>query len=373
MKLSRGDRSLLSEWWFTIDRVQLYAIYVLMFVGLVISIAASPSVATDKGLSALYFVKRHALFSVLGIAIIFLTSLQTPYIIRRIALSLYAISLFALIVVLFCGVQVNGSQRWFFIFGQSLQPTEIVKPAFVVLVGWAFAEAQKRKDMPALPIAIGLYIILAGLIIMQPDVGQTALITIVWGILFFVTGISLIWCINFFIIGLVSMLIGYWNLPYIRYFLDQYLTSLVDERSQIRLAYKSFVDGGFLGRGPGEGIIKITLPDAHTDFIFSVVAEEYGVLTCLALLGLYAFITCRGLSCALIEEDLGIRYGIIGLALIFGCQALINMGGTVGLLPMKGMTLPLISAGGSSIVGISLTLGMLLALSRRRPRLASIE
>ena len=369
MTLSREDRSLLTDWWFTIDRVQLYAICALMAAGLVISLAASPSVAIKKELPAFYFVQRHALFAMIGLALIFVMSLQSPATIRRIALTLYGISLVSLIALQLWGVEINGAQRWIFIFGVSVQPSEIVKPAFVVLSGWAFAEAQKRKDMPALPIAIGLYVILAVLLVLQPDIGQTALITAVWGTLFLLAGLSLAWFLAFAIAAVVGAFFAYSSLPYVRQRINQYFAPIVDEHSQIGQAIRSFVDGGFLGRGPGEGTIKTTLPDAHTDFIFAVIAEEYGVLTCLALLGLFAFIVYRALARAVIEDDVGIRYGISGLALLFGYQALINMGVNVGLLPAKGMTLPLISAGGSSMIGISITLGMLLALSRRRPRL----
>ncbi len=370
MTLSREDRSLLTDWWFTIDRMQFYAICALMLAGLVISLAASPSVAINKGLPAFYFVQRHVIFAVLGLVLIFAISLQSPNAIRRIALFLFGLSLIGLVAVLFWGSEENGAQRWIFILGISVQPSEIAKPAFAVLAGWAFAESQKRKDMPAWPLAISLYVILAGFLVMQPDMGQTVLITTVWGTLFLLAGLPLIWFASFVGVGLAGAFVAYWNLPYVQSRINQYFAPVIDENSQIGQAYKSFGDGGFLGRGPGEGTIKTTLPDAHTDFIFAVTAEEYGVLTCLILLVLFAFIVYRALGRAVIEDDAGIRYGISGLALLFGYQALINMGVNVGLLPAKGMTLPLISAGGSSMIGISITLGMLLALMRRRPRLS---
>ncbi|MEO1609847.1 MAG: putative peptidoglycan glycosyltransferase FtsW [Pseudomonadota bacterium] len=371
MTLSREDRSLLTEWWFTVDRLQLSAIAALMVTGLIISLAASPSVAIKKELPAFYFVQRHMLYAVVGAVLILFFSLLAPAAIRRAALLIYTISSAALIAVLIWGAEINGAQRWIFILGISVQPSEIAKPAFVVLAGWAFGEAQKRKDMPGLPIAIGLYLILAGLLIMQPDVGQTVLVSAVWGTLFLLAGLPLIWFCSFLGIGTAGAFAAYWNLPYVQRRIDQYFAPILDKRSQPGQARESFIDGGFFGRGPGEGTIKTTLPDAHTDFIFAVIAEEYGVLACLALLGLFAFIVYRALGRAVLEDDLGIRYGIAGLALLFGYQTLINMGVNVGLLPAKGMTLPMISAGGSSTIGISITLGMMLALSRRRPRVSS--
>jgi len=373
MSLSREDRSLLTEWWFTVDRVQLSAIGALLLTGLVISLAASPSVAMSKDLEVFYFVQRHVVFAIAAMLVILVVSLQSPTTVRRVSLVLYILSVAALVGVLAFGIEINGARRWISILGVSVQPSEVAKPAFVVLSGWAFGEAQKRKDMPGLPIAVALYIILAGFLLMQPDIGQTALISAVWGTIFLLAGLPLIWFSLFIGAGAIGAFIAYWNLPYVRWRIDQYFAPVVDENSQIGQARESFINGGFFGRGPGEGTIKTTLPDAHTDFIFAVVAEEYGVLACITLLSLFAVIVYRALARALLEDDLGIRYGIAGLALVFGYQALINMGVNVGLLPAKGMTLPLISAGGSSMIGIAVTLGMLLALSRRRPRMSGVR
>ncbi|MGI9520205.1 MAG: FtsW/RodA/SpoVE family cell cycle protein [Hyphomicrobiaceae bacterium] len=368
MSLSRADRSVLTAWWFTVDRVQLYAICALVGIGLVVSLAASPSVAINKDLPPFYFVQRHVVFAIAGMAIIFLLSLQSPRTVRRTALAIYIIALAGLIAVQFVGVEVNGARRWIRIAGGSIQPSEFIKPAFVVLVAWALSEAKRRQDMPALPIALAIYTALVSLLLVQPDVGQSVLVTLVWGALFVLAGLSLLWVIAFVLITVGGLVWAYVALDYVRNRIDQFASPMLDERSQMGLAYQSFVQGGFLGRGPGEGFIKARLPDAHADFIFAVIAEEYGALACLGLVMLFAFIVVRGFIKALLEHDSANRLAIAGLALMFGLQALINMSVNVGLLPAKGMTLPMISAGGSSMLGISITLGMLLALSRRRPQ-----
>ena len=368
MKLTRADRSLFTQWWFTVDRVQLTAVMVLIVVGVVVSLAASPSAALTKQLPAFYFVQRHLVFVAIGSVLILVLSLLSPTMIRRVALVVFAASAAALLAVQLWGVEANGSYRWLRLAGLSLQPSEIAKPAFVVLVAWAFAESRTRRDMPALSIAVALYVILAVLLVVQPDIGQTILISLVWAALFVLAGLSLLWVGALVASAAVGLLVAYLTLPYVKGRIDAFIGGGIDPTSQSGQAYQSFVAGGFFGRGPGEGTIKTVLPDAHTDFIFAVIAEEYGVAACLALVALFAIIVFRGLTRAIRERDLRNRYAVIGLALLFGFQALINMGVNIGLLPTKGMTLPMISAGGSSIVGISITLGMLLALSRRRPQ-----
>ncbi len=372
MRLSRADQSLLTRWWFSVDHLQLLAILGLLAVGLIVSLAASPSVADAKDLPTYYFAKRHAVFACVGLLLVLGLSLQSAAEIRRSALLLFLIALTGLVIVHFAGTETNGAQRWFRVAGISIQPSEIAKPAFVVLAGWAFAETRRRHDMPAFPIALGLYIVFAGFLLMQPDVGQFVLISMAWGVLLFLSGISLAWLGGLAGACVIALVAAFFTMPHVQQRLTQFFAADIDARSQIGQAYRSFTQGGFFGAGPGEGTIKTSLPDAHTDFIFAVIAEEYGVAVCLMLLALYAFIVLRAFVRAISEPDLAIRFAIIGLAMLFGGQALINMGVNVGLLPAKGMTLPLISAGGSSMLGICVTLGMLLALTRQRMTVAAL-
>lgn len=367
MRISRADRSRIAEWWFTVDMVLLSAILVLVAAGLVLSLAASPAVALKKGYETFYFFERHVAFSLFSVPAMLAISLLEPQAVRRLAAVLLLAAFVGLIAVALTGPEINGARRWLSLAGHSLQPSELAKPAFVVVVAWLFAETGRRPDMPALWIAASLLAALAVLLIVQPDVGQTLLVALVWGALYFLSGQSLIGAVVLAATGVGGLVAAYLSFPHVQGRIDRFLVPSAGDNSQVDRAMQSFSEGGFLGRGPGEGQIKSVLPDAHTDFIFAVVAEEYGVAACLALLALFAFIVLRALARSLTEPDAATRLSIQGLALLFGLQALINMAVNVGLAPAKGMTLPFISSGGSSMLGVAVLLGMLLALTRRRP------
>ena len=373
MRISRSDRSRLAQWWFTVDLTLLGAILAIVAAGIVLSLAASPAVAMKKGLPTYYFVERQVFFSGLGVVAMLAVSLMSPPAVRRLALAMFAASAVGLVAVLLVGAELNGARRWLSLAGHSLQPSEVMKPAFTVLSAWVFAQAQKRPDMPALTLAIGGWVVIAGLLLMQPDVGQTLLLSLVWGALYFLSGQPLVGAALLAGCGAAGLGAAAYFLPHVRFRFAKFLAPTPGDNSQIDRAMQSFAEGGFFGRGPGEGTIKIVLPDAHTDFIFAVVAEEYGVVSCLALLAMFGFVVVRALMTARAEPEPAIRHAIEGLALLFGLQALINMGVNVGLLPAKGMTLPFISAGGSSTLAVSVTLGMLLALTRRRPDVARLK
>jgi cell division protein FtsW len=368
VRISRADRSRLADWWFTVDHVLLAAILVIVGAGIVLSLAASPAVAIKKGFEPYYFVQRHLVFAGLGVVIMVAVSSMSPAGIRRLALALLAAALVLLVVVQLNGAEINGAKRWLSFAGHSFQPSEIAKPGFAVIAAWLFAEAKARPDMPGLVLAWLLLIVFAALLVMQPDIGQTTLLIAVWATLYFASGRPMAGAAIIAAIAAVGAVGAYFTFTHVQTRVDRwFLNPMPGDRSQMDRAIQSFAEGGFLGRGPGEGTIKTILPDAHTDFIFAVVAEEYGVLACLVLLSLFAFVVLRALIQATREPDAATRLAIIGLSLLFGLQALINMGVNVGLLPAKGMTLPFISAGGSSTLAVSVTLGMLLALTRRRP------
>ena len=373
MIFSRADNSLLAEWWFTIDRALLTALLVLTGAGIVLSLAASPAVAVRKGFSSFHFAERHLAFAALGAVVMLAVSLLSPRHVRRLALGLAVTGLVLMAWVAFTGPEINGAKRWVRLGGHSFQPSEIVKPGFVVLTAWLLAEARLRSEMHALPMSIGLLAVFAGLLLVQPDVGQTLLIAVVWGTLFFVAGQPIFYAAVFAGGSLVTLAGAYWQFDHVRRRIDRFLDPASGDSFQVDRALQSFSEGGLLGRGPGEGTIKSILPDAHTDFILAVIAEEFGVLACLVLLGLFVFILLRAFGRILREPDLFTRLAVTGLALLIGLQAAINMGVNVGLLPTKGMTLPFISAGGSSSLAVSLTAGMLLALMRRRPDGAHVK
>lgn len=373
MRVSRADRSRLSEWWFTVDHVLIVAIIVLMFSGLILSLAASPSVALKKGLPTFFFFERHVIFTAAGFCVMIFLSFLTPSWARRTAVLLFVASAAALIWVLFDNQVINGARRWLLVGGFSLQPSEFAKPGFIVIVAWLFAEARRRPDMPALLFVTLLCAFVCTLLVLQPDVGQTALVAVLWGIMYLLAGLPMAGATILVGLGIVGIFIAYLVFPHVQDRIDRFLHASHEANSQISRATESFTQGGFLGRGPGEGTIKTHFPDAHTDFIFSVIAEEYGAIACLGLAALFAFIVLKALISATREPRPANRIAIQGLAIMFGLQALINMGVNVGLLPATGMTLPFISTGGSSILAISVALGMLLGLTRRRADPASYE
>jgi len=303
-----------------------------------------------------------------AVAIMFAASTLAPKQIRRASLAIFLIGIGLMILILFLGPEVKGARRWLQLGGFSLQPSEFVKPAFVVLTAWLFNESQKRKDVPGLELAILLYAVFALLLVLQPDFGQTLLVTLVWGALFFMAGINMIWIAVLAALGIGGLVASYMLVPHVASRIDRFLYPASGDTYQTDRSLDSFIHGGWFGRGPGEGTVKDVLPDSHTDFIFAVAAEEYGLIACLILLTLFAFIVLRGLSKASQEPDGFIRHAVAGLIMLFGLQTLINMAVNVGLLPAKGMTLPFISYGGSSLLAMALTMGFALGLTRKRPR-----
>lgn len=373
MKLSRADRSLLAEWSFTVDRGLLAAFLTLIALGVLLSFAASPAIALKKGLPTYYFVERHVLFSAIGCLIMFFVSLMSPVGIRRLSAVILLASIAAMCVVMVYGINLNGAQRWLSIGGYSLQPSEFAKPAFIVLMGWLYAEASGSSDMPALPLALLLWAVLAALLVAQPDVGQTILISTAAGLMYLLAGLPLVGAAALAATGAVGLWLAYENFGHVQSRLEKFFSPMPFENFQVSRAIQSFSEGGFFGRGPGEGTIKSVLPDAHTDFIFAVIGEEYGVLACIGLVGIYAFVLLKVLRRAAQEPNGPDRLAMQGLAIAFSLQALINMGVNIGLVPPKGMTLPFISAGGSSTLALSITAGMLLALTRWRPDPARLK
>ena len=365
MTISRTDDSLYAQWWFTVDRVLLGTILLLIAAGVVLSLAASPSMALKRGLPMFAFAQRHVAFAVLSAVIVVVVSWISPRTVRRVSLVMLVIAVGLLVAVLVAGPEINGARRWLRIAGHSFQPSEIAKPAFVVVCAWLFAERERRPDMPGTVLAIGLYALMAILLVMQPDIGQTLLITAVWGAMFFMSGMPLAWASGF----VAAMAAGgggaYIAFPHVRERIDRFLFPATGDNYQVERALQAIREGGLLGRGSGEGTVKTVLPDAHTDFIFAVIAEEYGAIACLFLIGVFVFVTLRAFARALDADDAFRRNAVAGLALLFALQATINMAVNAGLMPAKGMTLPFISYGGSSMLALAVTMGFLIALARK--------
>lgn len=366
--VSRAERTAFAEWWWTVDRWLLGAIGLLMVLGLVLAMAGSPPVAERLGLSTFHFVHRQALYLIPALAVMAITSFLSPRHVRRVALAVFVMGMAMIFAALLFGHEVKGARRW--IFG--VQPSEFVKPAFVILVAWAFSEGARHKDLPANLMALLLLPATIIPLMMQPDFGQTMLVSLVWAGLFFMAGVHWLWIAGIAGGGLGGALIAYKFVPHVRARIDKFLDPSqgvgAGDTFQVDTALDSFISGGWLGKGPGEGTMKRILPDSHTDFIFAVTGEEFGILVCLALVAVFAFIVLRGLSSAMRNADPFCRFATAGLVMLFGAQSVINMAVNLHLMPAKGMTLPFISYGGSSLISLAFGMGCLIATTRKRPR-----
>ena len=368
--VSRAERSTLANWWWTIDRWILAAVAALMVLGLVLTMAGSPAVAERLGLPAFHFVNRQVLYLIPSVAVLVAASLLSPQHVRWTAFIVFVVSLALILVALLYGHEIKGSRRW--IFG--IQPSEFLKPAFVVLVAWAFSEAGKRRDVPANLLALLLLGVTIVPLILQPDFGQTMLVSLVWVALFFMAGLHWFWVVGIGGAGMGGALLAYKLVPHVRArvlkFIDPGAGGGMVDTFQVDTALECFLSGGWFGKGPGEGTVKRILPDAHTDFIFAVTGEEFGALACLVIASIFAFIVLRGLILAARNEDQFCRLAAAGLVMLFGIQSAINMAVNLHLMPAKGMTLPFISYGGSSLISLALAIGFLLAVLRKRPGVA---
>jgi cell division protein FtsW len=366
--VSRVERTPFAAWWWTVDRLLLAALFTLMLGGLVLSLAASPPVAARLGLEPFYFVNRHVLYLAPTIAVLLLTSFLSSRQIRRMALVVFIMSLLLIVLTLVYGVEVKGARRWLVILGVNIQASEFLKPAFVVLIAWLFAESARRPEMPANTIALGLLLLSVIALVLQPDFGQTMLVALVWGILFFLAGMRMIWVVGLGGAALVGLGAAYVTIPHVARRIKRFLDPSSGDTFNVDQALESFLRGGWFGRGPGEGTVKRVLPESHADFVFAVAAEEFGIVLCLVLVVLFAFIVLRALTHAMRIEDPFRRFAAAGIAILFGLQSAINMAVNMHLMPAKGMTLPFISYGGSSMISLAWGMGMLLALTRERPQ-----
>ena len=375
--LSRADNSTLGRWWWTIDRWTLGAVGTLIGVGYIMMLAASPAVAERLGQSRDIFILKQVIFLALAGGVVVGVSLLSPRDVRRLALAGCIAALLLTMVTLVSGVEIKGARRWISIPGMTLQPSEFLKPCFAVVAAWLITEGR-RTARPArraanalrlswgLPAAIGIYLIIAFLLKSQPDIGMLAVVTAVFFIQLYIGGLPII-LVGIGALGLGGAAAGaYLLFPHVQARVQKYLHPTLESAYQPTLALEAFGNGGLLGRGPGEGRVKNQLPDAHADFVYAVAGEEFGLILCLLILGIFAFIVLRGILRLLHEQDPFRTLACIGLVCGFGLQAFVNMASSLALIPTKGMTLPFISYGGSSVIAVALGMGMLLALTRRR-------
>ena len=362
----RTDTSVIGRWWWTVDRWTLAALIALVGIGAILILAASPAVAERIGADHLHFVRRQFIFIPPALATVMAVSLLPPIWIRRLGVVGFIGALILMALTLVVGEEIKGATRWISFGGLSIQPSEFAKPTFAVAIAWMLAEHRLRIDFPGRLIAAGCFVATAGLLVLQPDIGMTLVVSAVAFIEFFLAGLPMLWVATAIMVGLGGLVGAYYTFAHVRVRVDHFLYPSTGESFQVLTALRAFHSGGLFGRGPGEGRVKEILPDAHTDFIMAVAGEEFGLILCLVVVCLFAFIVLRGFSRTLSTENMFVLLATSGLLTQFGLQAVVNLASTLHLMPTKGMTLPFISYGGSSTLALALGMGMVLALTRKR-------
>ncbi|GGL82732.1 cell division protein FtsW [Pseudooceanicola nanhaiensis] len=366
--VSTGE-PVLPKWWRTLDKWTMSCVLILFGVGLLLGLAASPPLAARNGFAPFHYVQRQAFFGGLAIVAMFAVSMMTPQMVRRLAVLGFLGAFVALCLLPFLGTDFGkGATRWFSLGFASVQPSEFLKPVFVVTAAWMMAASQDLNGPPGRAWSFLLTFILVILLAMQPDFGQACLVLFGWGVMYFVAGAPMVLMVG--MAGLVTLggMLAYNASEHFARRIDGFLNAEVDPTTQLGYATNAIREGGFFGVGVGEGQVKMNLPDAHTDFIIAVAAEEYGLFLVLCIIALYTVVVVRSLTRLMRERDPFIRLAGTGLVATFGVQAMINMGVAVRLLPAKGMTLPFVSYGGSSVIASGIAIGMLLAFTRTRPQ-----
>jgi cell division protein FtsW len=364
--LSRTDTSTLGRWWWTVDRWTLVCIGTLIGFGYVLVLASSPAVAHRIGDPRDMLIIKQVAFLALAGAIVVGVSLLSPKGIRWLALIGTLVALLLTAFTLVHGVEIKGARRWINIPFLSLQPSEFLKPFFAVLTAGLLVEARNTVRFPGRILAVMLYAVIALLLKSQPDVGMLAVVSVVFLAQLFLDGL------NVALVGaaagalVVAFVAAFFLMPHVHVRVERFLHPTHETAYQALTALQAFGNGGLLGRGPGEGMVKDILPDAHADFVFAVAGEEFGLIVCLIIIGLFGAIVMRGLLRLIAENDQFILLAAAGLLISFGLQSFVNMASSLQLIPTKGMTLPFISYGGSSALSVALEMGMLLALTRRR-------
>ncbi len=347
----------------SLDKGLLNSAFILILFGIFLTFAAGPGVAAREGLSSFYFVKKQLFFFLPALAVLFAMSLCSVKIIRRISLLILLGGLVCMICVLFVGTDIKGAKRWISLGFFSLQPSEFVKPAFAVVCAWLLASARLIKSFPGYQLAFVLYGVAILLLFSQPDFGMVLTVSGIFGVQLFLSGIPLkaVSLLGGFLLSLAGM--AYLVLDHVQSRIDRFFGS-GEEAYQVRKSLETLRNAGWFGKGPGEGVVKYELPDAHTDFILAVSAEEFGFILSFFLVALFAFIVLRGFFLISRQNNYFCLIAVSGLLTQLAIQAIVNMGSTLNLLPTKGMTLPFISYGGSSLISIGFAFGMILGLTK---------
>lgn len=370
MLISRSDNSNIALWWWTIDRFLLTLFSILIIVGIFLVMASSQHLAQSFNIFSHYFTLRHILFVIISLPIIFLFSLLNEKQTKAISIIGLIITIFLLLIILIHGSEIKGAKRWIYFSGFSFQPSELCKPFYVIVNAWFLTLWIEGKNFPGWAWSIVSLILISSLLLIQPDVGMTIVIILTWCFQLFITGIPLIIIICLTLAVPLFVILTYHNFDHVKIRIDGFLEGTT---YQVTKSLQSFEFGGFWGTGPGEGFYKKFLPDAHSDFVFAVAAEEYGILICLIIILIYSLVVYRAFSLSFINKNLFFIIAVSGLAFQFGIQTLIHMASNTNLIPTKGMTLPFLSYGGSSMISSAITVGILLSLTRKNISLNPIK
>ncbi len=366
LSINRTHTGAFGRWWWTVDRFLLTAFISLIILSTIMVTASSPPVAKRIGLDAYHFVARQHFFLFVAFVVMIATSLLPQKLLRRGAIIGLLGSLFLMLCLPLIGTEIKGAKRWISLGFMAVQPSEFMKPCFAIVVAWILSERQRLVDFPAYKISAILFVLAAGLLVVQPDIGMTITLSFIYGVQLFLSGIPMIWVIACGILGIVLLFGAYFIFPHMARRIDGFLDASSVDNYQVKKSMEAFSNGGLTGQGMGEGSVKWSIPDAHTDFIFAVIGEEFGmVIGCVTVI-MFLFIVLRGFYRAYQSTDTFILLAVSGMIAQFGLQAFINMGVAVHLLPAKGMTLPFLSYGGSSLFAMALMAGAILALTRRK-------
>lgn len=363
---SRKNNSKLARWWWEIDKFSLLIIFVMLLFGAIMVATTSPAVANRIGVEPLYFIRKQLVFLSLAIIILIVFSLQSVKFIEKYSKILFLFMIIALVLVLLKGFETKGAMRWFSVFGFSLQPSEFMKPVFAIFTAMLLSRRDKYPSFPSFSYSFCSYILTVGLIILQPDLGMVIVITAIWCGQLFIAGLKFSWICIISILSMVGVFGAYHLLPHVHKRIDSFLNPLASENYQVERSLDAFASGGLYGKGPGEGIVKQHLPDSHTDFIFAVIGEELGAFICILIMIMYISFVIRSFIRIQMTQNLFTIFAVSGILIQFTIQSFINIGVTLNLMPTKGMTLPFISYGGSSLLAMSMAIGILLSLTRHK-------
>ncbi len=359
--MKRGGR--IHSWWWSIDSIVFILALCLMFTSLLLVGSAGPAVSARIGAGKFHFFQRQTLFIIIALFLVFWISQLSREAVKKFSIFLFFIIFCILIALPYVGVEIKGARRWINILGFAFQPSEFLKPFYAVTVASVLSKDYKER----FAVCIIIHLVVTTLLMLQPDFGATVTISAVTGIQLFVSGIPALWIIYIFAFSVTICLIGYCFMPHVASRIDKFLNPEQFDNYQVIKSLESFSSGGLLGRGPGEGVIKYSLPDAHTDFIFAVAAEEFGIIFCIIILMLFGTIFIRGILVSIKTNNSFSVYSTVGLLSYFMLQSIFNSGVSMNLLPTKGMTLPLISYGGSSVIAFSIAIGIYLSITKKSP------